>query len=287
MPCYKPIKGYLTQGGGWSYSPKNAFTDVLKEVPCGQCIGCKLERARQWAVRMVHEQQMHKEDSIFLTLTYNDKNLPANKSLDVKILQKFMKKLRKHLTGRKLRFYACGEYGEDNQRPHYHLILFGYFPDDATFVKDEGTGKLYTSPAIEKIWNKGYILFSRANYETCAYVARYITKKITGELAKGHYGDREPEFNTMSRRPGIGFTWLEQYGDETLQSGTIVSRGHEAEMPRYYKKKLKEAHPEIMRKHQKRAEEIAHTRWQDNSDVRRKVREIVKKHGLKINRRKL
>ena len=118
MPCYYPLQGWrskeLTKNGKRAivFDRKKGYVDQPLEVPCGQCIGCRLDRSRDWALRCIHEAQLH-EDNSYITLTYDDDNLPANASLDKSDFQKFMKRLRKSLGDKKVRFFHCGEYGEN------------------------------------------------------------------------------------------------------------------------------------------------------------------------------
>ena len=129
MPCYRPIKGYRSRRLNAEtgkrpvvFNPRDGFYDQPVDLPCGQCIGCRLERSRQWAIRCVHEASLH-ERNCFITLTYRDECLPTNGSLDLDAFQKFMKRLRRRF-GEGVRFFHCGEYGENFGRPHYHAILF-------------------------------------------------------------------------------------------------------------------------------------------------------------------
>ena len=191
MPCYKPLRGYRsntkTQTGKRSivFNPRHGFIDQPQDVPCGQCIGCRLERSRQWAIRIVHESQMH-EQSYFLTLTYNNEFLPKTGSLQKADVQLFMKRLRKKF-GKGIRYYYCGEYGEKFHRPHYHLIIFGCeFPDKILWKIERGN-RLWISEDLNKLWKKGYCSIGMVTFESAAYVARYVTKKITGKQANQHY----------------------------------------------------------------------------------------------------
>lgn len=228
-------------------------------IPCGRCIGCRLEKSRQWAVRLMHEKQMH-EEAIFLTITYDDEHLPPNNSLNLRHYQLFNKKLRKYLSIQniKIRFYHCGEYGETTRRPHYHTILFGYRPTDGILYSEKNGKKLYTSETLSKIWGMGEVWFGEVTFESCAYVARYVTKKITGPMASQHYtyidpetgeiSQQIPEYATMSRRPGIGMTWLEKFGEHTFAHDLVVVNGKPAKPPAAYVRKLKEKDP---KRHQK------------------------------------
>lgn len=233
MPCYRPMK--RTGPKGW-YSH-----------PCGQCIGCRLNKSAEWATRCVHEAMCF-DDNCFITLTYAPEHLPSPPCVDKREFQLFMKKLRKRC-GRGIRFYAGAEYGDTYGRPHYHACLFNYWPADATLWKVTGTGdRLYTSKILEEIWGKGFVTVGTVTFESAAYIARYCMKKRTGRMAEEHYArvDLEtgecyqltPEFALMSRMPGIGMTYLEQYGDQAAAHETVVVSGRERGLPRYYKEKL-------------------------------------------------
>lgn len=232
MACYHPVLIYKSIGG-------KKHTDLRSQHPCGQCIGCKLEKSRQWAIRMMHEAQTN-EISSFVTLTYNNENYPSNGSLDKRVCQLFVKRLRKSTGNKTIRYYLCGEYGEQTGRAHYHIIIFGYWPKDAKFYKSTTEGKLYTSDELDKIWGKGNTITGNVTFESSAYVARYVTKKITGEKAIEHYKGKLPEFALMSRRPGIGYTWLLKYQDEVWNSDSVVMRSREMRPPQYYLNKLKQ-----------------------------------------------
>lgn len=188
-------------------------------------------------MRIVQEAEMH-EENMFLSLTYNDDNLPENATLVKKDVQLFLKRLRKFLEPIKIRYYACGEYGETNNRPHYHIIIFGFWPADSQYYKHSSGGNLYTSEDIAKIWKKGYAVFGTVNWETASYTSSYVTKKISGEKEKEHYKGRLPEFAIMSRRPGVGYSFYKKYEDEIKKHDSVVCRGKEMRPPRYYDKIL-------------------------------------------------
>ena len=211
-------------------------------VPCGQCIGCRLERSRQWAVRCVHEAQMH-EDNCFVTLTYDDEHLPYGETLHRPDFQKFMKRLIKN-SGVKIRLFYCGEYGGETFRPHYHACLFGWRPSDPELFSVNNGFQLFTSKILSKNWKLGHASFGELTFETAAYTARYCTKKITGKAAKAHYEwvdpdtgeiiDRVPEFSGQSLKPGIGATWLEQFGHDTYSKDEVILQGKAMKPPRFY-----------------------------------------------------
>jgi len=296
MPCYHPISAWQllnvkTANGKPTISFKNPYARPTKDrvgiqVPCGQCIGCRLERSRQWAIRCVHEAYGH-EDNAFITLTYSTENLPSGVSLVKSHFQKFMKRLRKAISPKKVRFFHCGEYGEQNQRPHYHACLFGYdFPDKILYtIRDEC--RLYRSPMLEKLWPNGFATVGDVTFESAAYVARYITKKITGALAEKHYAGREPEYTTMSRRPGIGSKWYAEFSSDVFPSDEIVLRGKIMRPPRYYDKQLEVTNPKLYEKIKLDRKTQALNNSADNTDARLKVKETCKLAQFKLLKRGL
>ena len=144
-------------GGGITWSPPKGYVDLPKaKVPCGQCIGCRLDRARSWSVRMMHEAQLV-DEKCFITLTYDDEHLPADGSLRKSDFQKFMKRLRKEYSDRRISYFMCGEYGEENHRPHYHAVLFGVDFEDVQVLRKRHRGKLgRTSAILGRLWGLGF-----------------------------------------------------------------------------------------------------------------------------------
>jgi len=214
-------------------------------------MGCKLERSRQWSVRMMHESKLY-EENCFLTLTYSDQTVPQDFSLNLRHLQLFIKRLRKSLRHRKIRFYACGEYGDLFGRPHYHAIIFNFdFPDKKPFklINDKTH---YLSTKLTNLWQLGHCTTAEVTPQSCAYVARYVTKKLNN---KDEYGANryyrlspidgvmhqvKPEFAVMSRRPGIGRQYVEQFKSDFYPSGFIIVDGVKQAPPRYYVDQLTE-----------------------------------------------
>ena len=149
------------------FNPNAGFRDLPVSVPCGRCTGCRLEYSRQWAIRCVHEAQMH-EHNAFITLTFDKEHLPDDHSIRKEHLQKFFKRLRKRI-GVDIRYFACGEYGSRNNRPHYHAIIFGYdFPDKYLHTKTRNGDLLFRSPTLEKAWKFGYSLIGHVTFESAA-----------------------------------------------------------------------------------------------------------------------
>lgn len=310
MACYHPIQGYKGPDGGFQFTPR---TDLLMTVPCGQCIGCKLERSRQWAVRIMHEVQMHSENS-FVTLTYDKEHLPGRGMLCLTDWQLFMKRLRKFYGTERISFFHCGEYGEVCDvcrkskpvcrcgkwsptlgRPHYHAVLFGvHFPDQRLYERNERGDSLYESPTLTRLWGNGQCLIGAVTFESAAYVARYCCSKITGDRAAKHYRrvDREtgevyflpPEYATMSLRPAIGRSWFEKYSAEVVSSDSVVMRGVEMRGPRYYDKLRDSSELKEVKKKRKKGI-LKHNR--DLTGARMKDRERVKLAQVTMLKRKL
>jgi len=232
--------------------------------PCGSCLDCRLTYARQWAVRCIHESMMHKENC-FITLTYNQENLPPDRSVHKSDIQKFMKRLRRQIEPKKVRYFGCGEYGSKFSRPHYHLCLFGHnFSDKEIrkaglkrrFRNTFKTGHdhdLFTSQRLEEVWQKGFCTIGELTFESAGYTARYVTKKVTGEKKDAHYGvyapgKRNPEFAVMSRRPGIGKPWIDKYMSDVYPKDYSTVRGHKQKPPRYYDTYYAKEHPKAWEK---------------------------------------
>jgi hypothetical protein len=266
-------------------------------LPCGQCIGCRLKYSQEWAVRLMHENQMH-DKSCFVTLTFSPESLRAREnpnSLDKSEFQRFMKRLRKQY-GKKIRFFHCGEYGEQNKRPHYHAILFGVDFEDKELFKVRDEIRLYTSEKLAKLWPYGFVTIGEVTMESCAYVARYVTKKIKGKDAENHYiywdpltGEGtpiEPEYATMSRKPGIGKEWFDKYKSDIYPHDYVVLKKHKIRPPRYYDKLLTEEELEKIK--EKRQEELPEVIDEYNENMDRLwVQEAVKEERLKILIREL
>lgn len=251
MPCFSPVVYRRKRGGGVTFNPGQAWSDLQSvRLPCGGCIGCRMDRAKEWSTRLVHEAELH-EQSSFLTLTFSDENVPPLGSLRKRDVQLFNKRLRK--ARGPFRFYAVGEYGEENNRPHYHILCFGHdFSHDRYLWDRSPAGDLlYRSPQLEKLWPFGHALIGAVTQQSANYCARYVMKKITGKMAAEHYqvidpetgellGYRVPEFSLMSTGGpgGLGAGWFEQFQSDCFPSDFVVIDGQQRPIPRYYKKKL-------------------------------------------------
>lgn len=211
-------------------------------LPCGKCNGCKLERSRQWAVRCQHEASQYRENC-FLTLTYDNDHLPSDGKLVKKHVQDFLKRLRWHLdeyAGKKIRYYLVGEYGSKNKRPHYHAILFGYSPDDLFDFGFSNGLPIFRSHFLERTWTHGMVFVGSVTFESCAYVARYILKKVETD-------PEYKEFSLMSRRPGIGKQFYLRYQNDlyNYDKCVVYRKGKlvECRPPRYYDKLFEKDQP--------------------------------------------
>lgn len=297
MPCYSPLTGYYSKEVGPSgkrritFVRSASFSGVPLQLPCGQCIGCRLERSRQWAMRCMHEKRLHR-DNCFVTLTY--KAMPEDRSLSVRDLQLFMKRLRKE-KGNGIRFYACGEYGPENGRPHYHAILFNCKFGDLRFYKSGRDGDLFISGELEKLWGLGFCTVGEVTFKSCAYVARYICDKITGAAAEKwyEYVDAEtgelrrvlPEFTNMSRRPGIGSGYYDRFGASVRAHDTVVMNGKEVSPPRFYDTRTDAIDPDRLARIKEKRRRKALKRRADNTPDRRRVRERVALLNLQAMRK--
>lgn len=314
MPCFRPIHGYrsreLTEKGKRSivFNSKNGFLDLPVTVPCGQCIGCRLERSKQWATRCMHEADMY-DKNCFITLTYSPENLPKNGTLVVEDFQKFMKKLRKEFKGDKpiwnqkknifeypIRFFHCGEYGEENKRPHYHALLFNFDFEDKEVCARNNDNIYYSSATLDRLWSKGICMVGDLTFESAAYVARYCTKKVTGEKAENHYmvldydsgeilGDRKPEYVTMSRNGGIGLNWYKQFKNDLYPDDFVLVRGKKCKVPKFYDKKLEEDDKKLYNKIKAQREANAVLHEENNTRERLEVREIIQNIRAKMLKR--
>lgn len=299
MPCYSPLRAFRTASGAVVFTERRTSDEVRRDLdlPCGRCIGCRLERSRQWAVRCVHEASMHKRNC-FLTLTYAPEHLPPGGTLNYRHFQLFMKRYRKKHGD--IRFFMCGEYGEDNNRPHYHACIFGHDFDDKVVLRRAAKSgdELYASADLDSLWRLGSCSIGVLNFESAAYCARYLMAKRLGHGAEAFYervdldtGELfhvEPEFAQMSRAPGIGATWLDKYHAEVYAFDSVISRGREAKPPRYYDKRFKERHDaDRFDEIQAQRELDGAQKAGDNSRERLRVKEVVASARMKSFKRDL
>ncbi|QGH73504.1 MAG: replication associated protein [Microviridae sp. ctOsc38] len=249
MACHRPLYGYVSRTVNPSgkrstvWNAREGYYDLPRTLRCGKCDGCCLDWSASWAVRCIHEASLH-ENNIFLTLTYADEFLPEGGTLVKADWQKFMKRLRKRY-GAGARYFHCGEYGKKKGRPHYHALLFNFeFDDQVKWRKTRGGYQTFRSPSLEELWPFGHSEIGSVTFDSAAYVARYILKKVRGPEAEAHYEGRIPEYLTMSRRPGIGKDWIRKHSADVYgRDVVVIPREGGARMlrpPRYY-----DAHYEV------------------------------------------
>ena len=238
MGCHSPLLGWRNRDtGGLCFKREMSYGEKM-EVACGQCLGCRLDYSRMWAMRIVHEASLYEYTggNSFVTLTYRDmldcdleqceKQLyvPDDFSLHKSHFQKFMKRLRKAFPDREIRYFYAGEYGKkckhgidlervgcplcNTGRPHFHAALFNITFDDLEAYQSDGAVTRYTSPKLEKIWGYGFVDVADLTFSSAAYISKYILKKVGGVMADDHYCSVDmtgeiiyisPEFVGMSR----------------------------------------------------------------------------------------
>lgn len=252
MSCTRPVTGYWsTQFGDAgkrlvTFNKREAFTGVPLRLPCGKCPDCRLLYSAQWAVRGVHELRLHNANE-FVTLTYDDKNVPCVideglPTLRMRDVQLFLKRLRK-VYGSGIRFMCAGEYGGRTHRPHYHLIMFNWTVEDKKFYKETERGdKLYKSEIVRRLWPYGDNVIGDVSFESIAYCARYIVGK--DEKPVDWYLGREPEFFNKSNRPGIGSRAFDTFSGEWFRHDSVIIDGRELRPPRYYDLRFQLREPE-------------------------------------------
>jgi len=238
---------------------------------------------------------------MFLTLTYDDFNLPEGGTLLKRDHQTFLKRLRQYCWRQhkiKIRYFLVGEYGDKTQRPHYHALIFGlWFHDQKKYKKNDQGDFLYRSPTLDRLWGKGLATFGQLTYESAAYCARYTLKKQGGKFAAGHYErldlatgeviQVQPEYAQMSTHPGIGRDFYEKYAGDIHRGDFCIVKGHKQKPPRYYDKvlfsRLPDRHDQLKQERKKLAEKQS----EHNTTARLRVREEVKKSQIKQLKRSL
>lgn len=243
MRCRFPLDmSYTDDCVTTTFSRKLFSKEIIPwQVPCGKCLECRLEYARQWAVRCVHEAQMHEENS-FITLTYDNENVGDGR-LRYSDFQLFMKRLRRSIN-EPISMFVTGEYGDQKKRPHWHALVFGWRPSDCNYKYSNKRGdRVFESNTLERLWTHGISEVGSVTFESAGYCARYAAKKLI------HGRDADHDFQPISKKSSkyaIGKKWLEKFyltdcfnhGRIVLDSETMVS------IPRYYEKWFKENHPE-------------------------------------------
>jgi len=308
MSCLFPISGWRSssrnENGNYPivFSISKGDPSRPVSVPCGRCVNCRLNHSSQWAIRSMHEVHYYDYNS-FVTLTFDDDHL-FNRENPMTVIQRdlqlFMKKLRKRVVmpnpypkGHHLRewwiqengirFYGCGEYGEERLRPHYHILLFNWdFPDKELWQERQGY-KLYRSSLLESIWPYGFSTIGDVSLQSAGYVARYCTKKINGDLMDQqdpdgfyHYerinGDTgeikmvKPEFSVQSRNPGLGRRFYDEFKHDIYRHDRIIMDGKKFLPPKYYDKLYRAEFPNEFSKISRKRVDKAMDRFKNKDD---------------------
>lgn len=313
MTCWHPLKAYRTlevnpETGrrGITFTATKSYVGATSiSVPCGRCTGCRIDRSRQWAMRCLHEASLYPENC-FITLTYDQQNVPDSFGLQLRDLQLFMKRLRKKFSTKTIRFFACGEYGDENLRPHYHALLFNHDFSDKKYFTTRNSNKIYNSQILNDIWQKSEINeIGDVSFKSAAYCARYTLKKQNGDRADPHYYRQspvngeyyriDPEFAVMSRRPGIGDGWFNKYKSDCFPSDYLIIEGKKVGVPAYYTRKLADQGERLLKPKEvnlktnvKRSRKRAMLKQKaDSTPDRLKVREAVQLSRITRLRRTL
>ena len=251
MACYQPIRAYRKVGaydpltGKWplTFRKSEGYIETAMDVPCGKCDGCRMDYARSWAMRCMHEASLH-DRNCCITLTYDSEHLPPDGELDKRGMQNWLKILRNNIGS--FRYFGCGEYGSKGDRPHYHIILFGYDFPDKMLTTIHGGSRHYDSQFLRELWHRGHIDVGECSYSSAAYIARYCFKKQLTAESSNH---TQEEYTLKSLRPGIGAAFAEAYKDDLLANFSCVFDGKEYAIPKFYESRFSDADILALRKY--------------------------------------
>lgn len=254
---------------------------------------CKIARTREWAKRIVDEASLYEENR-FITLTYNDENymkLGFHKSIDKKIIFNFFRRLKER---KKVKYFACGEYGEKYGRPHYHAIVFNFGachhcrvcckPLQSKQVAPEPGTDCYL---LEECWTNGFVYSGSVTYKSARYVAKYCQKQLYAYDAlvwDWLYYDCNPPFAIFTK--GLGKEFVLANKEYFMSKLSCKINGVDCSIPRYYKKKLDIPDDVLKNKAVEEQKRLA-KKYQDldPEEVFKKIIETncnIEKHGLKV-----
>lgn len=240
MPCYKPLVAFQPlEGGQLVFAEKKGCREV--QIPCGQCIGCRIEKVDAWGFRCMAEASLHRHNH-FVTLTYSDEHLPDDESLNHRDWQLFAKRLRERVGP--FRFFMCGEYGDQFKRPHFHALLFGIdLPELRKLNSVYSTHDVYSCEVLGEAWGKGFHTIGTVTHESAKYVASYVLKRCSDEVAAerfawvtrfGEVVERTQPYGRMSLKPGIGAKWIEKYWRDCVNHGAVYDGQYRKKIPPFF-----------------------------------------------------
>lgn len=310
MSCYHPLKAFWrsVNRDAITFDVNKSATKIPFQLPCGRCIGCRMEKARQWGLRCMNEAKCW-PSSYYVTLTYNDEFMPPGGTVCLRDVQLFMKRLRKYANSSKdnpVRFFLGAEYGDDNRRPHYHALLFNVsFGDLRPHTNNKRGEPLYTSATLSELWGNGFVTLGAVTFDSAVYCAKYALKKLnvndnsspevreeyerryTVYDADGIVYERDREFAVMSRRPGIGAPYYEKYGAEVRAHDNQVVNGRKVRPPRYYDTKSEAIDPDGFARVKSARKRQAVLAKPDNTPERLEVKEKIAEIAAAKQERKL
>lgn len=319
MTCFHPLQAFWrsVNRDAITFDVSQSATKVPFQLPCGRCIGCRMEKARQWGLRCMNEAKMWRS-SYYVTLTYNDEMMPPGGTVCLRDVQLFMKKLNKLQSGdawenpvtgkvkRSPRYFLGAEYGDDNRRPHYHALLFNVsFGDLRAHSSNKRGEPLYVSATLSDLWGNGFVTLGAVTFDSAVYCAKYALKKLTisdnssmevrDEYerryivydADGIVYERDREFAVMSRCPGIGMLYYDKYGGEIRSHDNLIVNGRKVRPPRYYDTKFQAIDPDGFDRVKSARKRQAVLAKPDNTPERLEVKEKIAEIAAAKQERKL
>lgn len=251
--CTSPLVAYPSPSGGRpSFVRPPGHSGRILELPCGQCLHCRIGREREWSTRLMHEALFYPGLSWFVTNTFAPEFALPDASVSKETGALYLKRCR-HAFGA-IRYMQRAEYGERTHRAHYHYALFGPdLTDLRPARRNERGDQLYTSATLEKLWPYGFVEVAPLDAGSARYMSRYLVRSFKGEGLRpwdfvspdGVITEREPPFISMSRRPGIGRRYVERYGHELGAGDFVVVDGRKSPTPGYYHRVLEDLAPAL------------------------------------------